>query len=501
MGGDVIMKFRKIVFWLHLIAGVVAGVVILIMSATGVALSFEKEIIAWAERDVRRVSPPADGSAVIELGNLNKQGAEALRPLFHSDGGEGTGRGGLSLLNVSSPQPSPRSSLAKTGRSQNVASTLLDSTPVRAGSAALPLENLLAKVREVQPDARPSGVTVYSDPKAAVLVSFNRTNVFFANPHTGELFPQSAPALRRFMQLMIEWHRYLGAQGDNRATGKAITGACNAAFLVLAVSGLYLWWPRQWSGAALRAILMFNFSLRGKARDWNWHNVIGFWAAPVLIVLTVTAMPISYRWAGDLIYKLTGTEPPTPGSGPGGAPSVEIPVPPEGTTPLSYQALIAMAKQEVPQWENITVRLGGPGGARREGQAGDSGGGPQAVTMTVKQPGSWPRTATTTLTLDPFTGAVLRREGFSDFNLGRQVRTWTRFLHTGEALGKGGQFIAGLASFGSVVLVWTGFAMAWRRFFTRKAKPAGAAPPAAATTATGPATIQPSDDREFAPPA
>ena len=49
-------KFRKILFWLHLIAGVVAGVIIFIMSATGVALAFEKEIIAWAERDVRRVT-------------------------------------------------------------------------------------------------------------------------------------------------------------------------------------------------------------------------------------------------------------------------------------------------------------------------------------------------------------------------------------------------------------------------------------------------------------
>ncbi len=48
------MPVRKIIFWLHLIAGVVAGIVILIMSATGVALAFEKEIIAWAERDVRR---------------------------------------------------------------------------------------------------------------------------------------------------------------------------------------------------------------------------------------------------------------------------------------------------------------------------------------------------------------------------------------------------------------------------------------------------------------
>jgi uncharacterized iron-regulated membrane protein len=37
-------------------------------------------------------------------------------------------------------------------------------------------------------------------------------------------------------------------------------------------------------------------------------------------------------------------------------------------------------------------------------------------------------------------------------------------LHTGEAFGFFGQTIAGLASLGGCFLVWTGLAMAWRRF-------------------------------------
>ena len=82
--------------------------------------------------------------------------------------------------------------------------------------------------------------------------------------------------------------------------------------------------------------------------------------------------------------------------------------------------------------------------------------------------GQWPVFASTQLSLDPFTGAVLRRETFKDFNLGRRVRSWTRFLHTGEALGALGKAVAGLASSGAVLLVWTGFALAWRRFFTRQ---------------------------------
>jgi uncharacterized iron-regulated membrane protein len=438
------MTFRKILFWLHLIAGVVAGVIIFVMSATGVALAFEKEIIAWAERDVRRVTPsPAD-----------------VKPL------------GLDVL--------------------------------------------LAKVREQRSNERPTTITLEADPTIAVAVGYGRTNAFYVNPYSGEIREQGAKGTREFMHVMIDLHRYLGGHEEkNRALGKAINGACNVAFLFLAVSGLYLWWPRQWTKKILAAVGLMNFKLRGKARDFNWHNAVGLWCAPVLIVLTATAMPISYRWAGDLIYKLTGSTPPATGAGPGGAtPAVEVPTPPPGSRPLGMEVLFAAAQKEFPNWQQIAYRAGGRGGARpgatnalaastnastagataatterppgnreenRERMSGERterrGEGQregrssaQPVTLTIKTQGQWPLFATTQLTLDPYTGNVLKKEGYSNQNLGRQVRSWTRFLHTGEALGVGGKFIAGLASAGALLLVWTGFALTWRRFFSRAPK-------------------------------
>ncbi len=231
----------------------------------------------------------------------------------------------------------------------------------------------------------------------------------------------------------------------------------------------------------MRVVALMNFTLRGKARDFNWHNAIGLWCAPVLIVLTITAMPISYRWAGDLIYKLTGTGAPFPSTGPGaGSPPIEVPKPPPGTKPLGYDALLAAAQKEVSAWNQITFRMGGgatvstntpPAAPRSEGRSS-----PSAVTVSIKERGGWPLFYAASLTLDPFTGAVLRQEKFSDHNLGRQVRFWTRFLHTGEALGPIGQAVAGLASFGALFLVWTGFALTWRRFVGRKSAAAGSLP-------------------------
>jgi uncharacterized iron-regulated membrane protein len=41
---------RSLIFWAHLVAGVSVGVIILVMSATGVLLTFERQIVEWVER-------------------------------------------------------------------------------------------------------------------------------------------------------------------------------------------------------------------------------------------------------------------------------------------------------------------------------------------------------------------------------------------------------------------------------------------------------------------
>ncbi len=379
------MRFRSVLFWIHLVAGVISGLSIAIMCFTGTLLAFEKEIVAWAERDARRVEIPAPGA--------------------------------------------PR----------------------------LPLEELQARLRAARPDFRAGTVVLQNDPQAAIAFSAGRSGTVYVNPYTGEARQPQSRAVADFMHVMIDWHRYLGMHAENsRPVGKLINGIGNLAFFVLAVTGLYLWMPRQWSWRAVRPVIWFRQNATSRARDFNWHNAIGFWSAPSLIVLTLTAVPISFRWGGELLYTLTGT--PLPASGPqsSGAPppAAVVPTPPPGAKPLAADALVADATRLLPTWQTLTVRPGS--------------GATAPTSLVVREHGSWPRTATTTLQYDPFTGKLLRRDGYADLNAARQVRAWTRFLHTGEAVGPLGQFVAGIASLGGLFLVYTGFALTWRRFFGKR---------------------------------
>ncbi len=241
------MTFRTLLFWLHLTSGVVAGSVVLIMSATGVLLTYEKQMVAWAERSPLAAAPSPDA---------------------------------------------PR----------------------------LPLETLLASAKAARPKAEPAAIVVRSDRDEPVTVSLGRDGQLLLNAYTGAVIGEGAVGLRAFFRSVTDWHRWLAASGEYRATGRAVTGASNLAFLVLVVTGAYLWLPKVWSRVQLRNILWFRRGLPGKARDFNWHNTIGVWSFVPLFVVVLSATVISYPWASNLAYRVMGEEPPAPQRPPGAAP-------------------------------------------------------------------------------------------------------------------------------------------------------------------------------------
>ncbi|HEX4048373.1 MAG TPA: PepSY-associated TM helix domain-containing protein, partial [Elusimicrobiota bacterium] len=147
--------------------------------------------------------------------------------------------------------------------------------PPSPGAPRLDLDALVERARAAAPGAEPDGALLHSDPSAPVAVSFGRERTVFLNPYDGSVLGEGASGLRRFFQRTEEWHRWLAASGNRRPAGRAVTGACNAAFFFLALSGPFLWWPRRWTRTALRASLLPSLKGRGKARDWNWHNAVG----------------------------------------------------------------------------------------------------------------------------------------------------------------------------------------------------------------------------------
>ena len=328
-----------------------------------------------------------------------------------------------------------------------------------ADARRLPVDTLLARARAARPDQWPGMVTLRSDPTASAVVSFGREGgAVFIDPYRGAVLGGLSP-VHDFLHAVVEWHRWLGS----RDVGRPITGAANLGFLGLVVLGVYLGWPRRWTAQTVRRVLLFEGGLRGRARDFNWHNVIGIWCAPVLLVVTLTGLVMSYQWANDLLYRLTANDAPPPAERPApaardgqaaGHPSRKDPRLPEG-----LDALRRRAERQVPGWVAISLRLP----ARPDG----------LLSFVIQEGRGWHPAPRSRLVLDASTGEVVKWEPFVGQNLGRRLRAWVRPLHTGEAGRIVGQGLAGVGSAGATVLVWTGVSLAWRRLrsFRRRRVP------------------------------
>jgi hypothetical protein len=120
------LPLRKLIFWTHLTAGVIAGLVILTMSLTGVLLAFQRQVLSWADRDLRATA------------------AEARR------------------------------------------------TPLAV--------SLVAAASKASPDAKPSNVTLRSDPRAPAAITFGRERTLFVNRYTGAVLGEGAKGARRFFR-------------------------------------------------------------------------------------------------------------------------------------------------------------------------------------------------------------------------------------------------------------------------------------------------------------
>lgn len=381
--GFCLKLFRKILFWTHLGAGLLAGLLVLLMSVTGVLLTYEKQMINWADSDLR-----------------------------------------------------------------------ID--PVPPAASPLPLSALASRVQQHR-NALPTGVVMESDPSVPVAFQFGRAPLVYVNQYTGEVIGEGGQRMRAFMSSMREWHRWLAASGENRAAAREITGAANVLFLFLVVSGLYLWLPKAFTWRQLRPILWFRGGLAGKARDFNWHNAAGFWCAVPLFFVVFSAVFISYPSASKLLTQWLDGEAPTAAPANPATAKADAPKKAERTElPAALDTGWTHASTQMAGWRTISLQI-----PKLEGE-------PLSFSV-ARGTGGQPQHRGT-LQVNADTGESLLWEPFEALSAGRRARLWLRFVHTGEYYGLAGQTIAGIASAGGALLVYTGLALSWRRFFAWRAR-------------------------------
>jgi uncharacterized iron-regulated membrane protein len=371
---------RKVVFWGHLVVGVIAGIIILFMATTGALIAFEKQILDLAESKMRIVT--------------------------------------------------------------------------QVGQEALTTQTLIAKVKEAKPNAKISGLVIQSDPKLSAIVSLGREGTLFVDPYTGEIKGEGSKALRTFFKTTTELHRWLALQGSGRDTGKLVTGIGSLCFFFLALSGIFIWLPKSWTRQQLRAITVLRLNLKGHARNFNLHNVIGIWALSIILIITITGIIMSFDWASNLLYTITSSPNPRANNqqskSPANKPRSEQPeeVPEEVFNNLN--AFFSEAKKAAPpNWKIINLRF--PTNEKTP------------VRAFINEGNYWQNSQ---LSIDQKTIQVANLESYESLSNGRKLNSLAHPVHTGEVLGIFGQVFVFFASIGTIFLVCTGFLLSYHRLKT-----------------------------------
>lgn len=306
----------------------------------------------------------------------------------------------------------------------------------------------LAQAALAETDGQATALVFENDPTAPVAATFGRGDKVLLDPYTGAALGDGDTAVHKVFGAATSLHRWLSFAGPND-TGRALTGAANLGFFFLALSGAYLWLPKVWRWAMFKVRIAFRRYPNAQARDFHWHHIFGFWSLIPLIVIIFTGITMSYDRVQGVVMTLSGVgaedggRPSRPGGGQGG-----------GTLQMAQGAalepILATAIAHDPAWNRVTLDLPLTPGAETVTAKVDTGPGRQ-------------ETRKETLTIDQAEARVVGVQTFADQPQALRTFMFLRFAHTGEHYGLIGQTIAGLASLASVFMVYTGFALAWRR--------------------------------------
>jgi sulfite reductase (NADPH) flavoprotein alpha-component len=388
------MSPRKVLFQVHWIVGITAGIVLALVGATGALLSFEQQMVASLARESRQV--------------------------------ESAGR-----------------------------------TPLSAAE-------LLTRVAAEQQDERIVGLSIARAPSTTVRVTFAPREQRYVDPYTGALLAPASSGAEAFFRNVRGLHRWLmlGDLGD-RDVGRQIVGACTMLLIFMALSGLYLRWPRGPAARRLQTWLIPDFRLEGRAFLWNLHSVIGTWVLPVYLIIALTGLQWSYEWYRDGLYSMAGIARPAgqeggrdegrgPGAASGGGPDV-------AAFTLAWQSF---ARETGGRFASVNVNL-----SARPGK-------PTEFRYLEEHPRH--ERAFNALAIDR-EGTVAKHERYADEPLAARLVSSIFPLHSGSYFGVIGVIVFMMASLAMPVFAITG----WIMYLQRRAPRARRAALAAATEEAG----------------
>lgn len=308
------------------------------------------------------------------------------------------------------------------------------------GRVPLPIDSILLSTdRYLSGKNQIVGITTYPDADHAykVMLSKPAMAALWVNQYTGEVIGDYERA-KIFKWASAAHRRFFGkskAEGAYGAkTGKLIIGISSIALLIIILSGIVIWFPRngKWEGK-------FSISTRqGAYRFWfDFHCVGGILCSIVLVLCVLTGLNWSFGWYRTAFYGAFGNE----------------------VAKSSSHKTIA---ENFPAWETAykDIKEANPDKEIRLYQE----------EIDVVKGGAGNQQAVDTYKINPVNGATEALKSYNDKDKSNHIKGWIYTLHVGSWLGWATKILYLLSVIVGMLLPITGYYLWIKRLILKSKK-------------------------------
>ncbi|WP_316811012.1 PepSY-associated TM helix domain-containing protein [Pedobacter heparinus] len=260
-------------------------------------------------------------------------------------------------------------------------------------------------------------------PNATVEIA-SKNKIFYFNPYDGTLVYKGG---HDWLDTVEEIHMTL-LMGE---TGKFIQRWAVVVFVLMLISGWILWFPRQMR--LLKQSLSIKWKGSFKRVNYDLHNVLGFYASWILIVISVTGLFFAFKEVKTAASFFTGSKLSNGKAQQSVKPAVIEPL------AMRYNTIYKNISLQYPGavLTSFSVRKGGE------------------LRLRLIYPYRWARNQNTFF-FDEASGQLLRAKLYKEFNGADLIEATNYDLHTGRLFGLSGKILACLAALISASLPITG---------------------------------------------
>lgn len=135
--------------------------------------------------------------------------------------------------------------------------------------------------------------------------------------------------------------------------GHYIVGFATLIIVIMVVTGIVLWWPKNKAAFKQRIWFRWKDTTRWKRKNYDLHNIGGIYSFFFIIIFALTGLVWTFDWWEDSIYRMLGSDPKKV------FPKPPVPEPAGDARNNTLDLVLADATKRIAGWESIGVSLPG----------------------------------------------------------------------------------------------------------------------------------------------